>query len=415
MNEVRNILIGFEINADASQICYYDRAAKEPVQVAAKVGTNLYAFPTVLAKARGRDEWHVGYEAEYFAGSGGVLRLPEPLGALEKAEAVMVDGAKMEPYELLARFIRESLRILGLPDAVRCIGGICVTTRALTPALAVGIRRALLSLGIARDACFVQDENESFYYYGYSQGPEVASRNLALLKFAVNEVTFRSMTEMRRAKPATVTVDEKESLTLSADPEARDEAFAEFVKSWNENSNYSGIFITGSGFSSKWAKKSVKALSRGGARVFAGDNLFVRGACLTCVERLERRAFRNRIYLGPELAMATVGIDVRDGGNVVFYPLVRAGISWYENAAECQIILDDRRDLMVTVVSMDGEHHRNEKLPLAGLPERPEGATRLLIAAECVDKETCRVTARDLGFGELYLGSGMVWTKDVRL
>ena len=48
MNEIRNIIIGFELGEKESQICYYDRKAGEAVSMALQVGTSQYTFPTIL-------------------------------------------------------------------------------------------------------------------------------------------------------------------------------------------------------------------------------------------------------------------------------------------------------------------------------------------------------------------------------
>ena len=66
MNELRNIIIGFQLGRETSQICYYDRKMQEPVSLATKVGSTLFEFPTALCKMEGREEWHFGLEAEYF-------------------------------------------------------------------------------------------------------------------------------------------------------------------------------------------------------------------------------------------------------------------------------------------------------------------------------------------------------------
>lgn len=50
MNEVRNILVGFDFGEKVSQLCYYDRREGEPVSLPVKVGTGQYTFPNVLSK-----------------------------------------------------------------------------------------------------------------------------------------------------------------------------------------------------------------------------------------------------------------------------------------------------------------------------------------------------------------------------
>lgn len=47
MNEVRNILVGFDFGEKVSQLCYYDRREGEPVSLPVKVGTGQYTFPNV--------------------------------------------------------------------------------------------------------------------------------------------------------------------------------------------------------------------------------------------------------------------------------------------------------------------------------------------------------------------------------
>ena len=39
MNEVRNIIVGFELGEKASQLCYYDRRTGGAVSLSMKVGT----------------------------------------------------------------------------------------------------------------------------------------------------------------------------------------------------------------------------------------------------------------------------------------------------------------------------------------------------------------------------------------
>ena len=415
MTEVRNLLVGLEIGGDISRLACYDRAAGEPVPVAVKTGTNLYAYPTVLVFTGGRDEWHIGYEAEYFAGQDSVLRLPPILDAADSGTVIRAGGREMQPYEVIAVFIAESLKMLGIPDLLRGIRGICVTTENLTERRAVAVRRALLSLGFPADSCFVQEFRESFFYFGYSRRPEITVRNMGLLRFREDSVEFFSMTDMRNGGLSRVTVDERGTKALPADPAARDEALAAAVDEWMEAGTYSGLFITGGGFSGDWAKESVRAMSRTGARVFVEDCLFVLGACCAAAERIEKKALRNRLYMGPDMVRTSVGIDVSDCGKPSVYPLIRAGRNWYEEEAECQVILDDRREVAVTAVPMEGTGRRTVRIELSGLPERPDLATRLRIRAFCTGRNECLVTAEDMGFGEMFASSGMTWSAAVEL
>ena len=415
MNEVRNLVIGIEINTKTSQIAYFDRKANEPVSVPSKIGTNLCECPTVLAKKSGQDRWFAGYEAEYFSASEGIIRLPNPLTAAVEGKTVEADGERVEGTVLLATFIRELLKGLGVPNVVKNTEAVCVTTEELSGELAGTLLKALELCGFRRELCYVQDEGESFCYFGYCQKPEVSARNMALICFDEDDVRFLAMTELRNSKPFAVVISREEETTLPAEPVKRDEAFEAAVLEWMDGTSYSGVFITGEGFGADWARKSVRALSRGGARVFAGDNLFAKGACWAALEKKEPKHFRSRLYFGPNLVRASVGIDVIEDGIPKWYPLIKSGVNWYEDRSECQLILDGRADILVTIVSMDGAEHRNAKLKLEGLPQRPNRTTRILLRAECIASERFRITAEDLGFGELFPSSGKHWELETEL
>ena len=378
-----------------------------------RTGTNLYVFPTVLAKAKGSDEWYAGYEAEYFAGQNRVEKAPPLVKALDDESSWETDGARIEAAELAAVFIRESLKILGLADAGRSISGICITTEHLTASCAKGFRKAFSLLNMNHTVCYVQDMKESFYYYGYSQRSSICVRNMAFLVFREEEADFYVVQELRGKRPYPVIADMRKTVHLPADPEARDDALKEAAAEIIQPGSFSGVFITGEGFSTEWAVKSVREMSRGGAHVFETDCLAARGACWTLVQKLEKKSIRGKFYMGPDLVRTSVGIDVSDCGKPVWYPLIRAGENWYEAEEECDIILDDRNDITVTAVTMDGENHDSVRFFLDGIPERPPKATRIRLKAMCPDSRTCRITAEDLGFGELFEKSGLTWSIDV--
>lgn len=410
MNEVRNLLVGLDIGYDLSRLCFYDRETGESVPCAVKTGTNLYAYPTALV--RFRNEWHIGYEALYFAGKEGAVRIPSPY-ELQKAEDSEESG--ITAADAFAALIGESLKMLGIHDIFNCISGLAVVTPEITPVTVENLRKAFGILGLDSAKCLILDEGESLYYYGYSQKPQVTVRNMGLFRFNGDEVSFFSMTEMRNSRPAAASVDMKGTVTLPGDPEKRDEAFTSAANRWISAGSYSGIFITGEGFGTEWAVNSVKTLSRGGAHVFYVDSLFAGGACLALAERFEKKAFNGRIFLGKALVRTSVGIDVSDEGRAVWLPLIRAGRNWYENETSCELILDDRNEITFTSVSMDGSERKTEKLFLDGIGDRPPLASRVRLTAVCSGGSECVITVRDLGFGEIFRSTGKTWELKMQL
>ena len=415
MNELRNLLIGVELSERSAQLCYYDRRLKEPVSVPMRVGTNLYAFPMMLVKLPGKEEWRIGFEAEYFRAKEGGIAAPNPYLTACHGESVEVDAKVMTAEELLAAFLRETLRLLGVPNPVLLATGIGIVCETLTETLSLVIRKALLLLGFRPGQCFLADKGESFFYYCYSLKPDVYARSLALIRFFGDEVSFAEMAENRSLRPHTSEFKETKWATLPSESEMRDEAFSELVSDWTGETSFSGIFLTGEGFGTDWAKISLKTLSKAASHVFEGDNLFVKGACYMAFEQTEGHGLKGRLYLGPSLIRSTVGVDVIEGSQQQFLTLIETGRSCYADDPECDLILDGTEELLVKVRRHGEKEFRFVRLSLDGLPERPGRTTRLHLVLHCPDETRCVLTAEDLGFGELFEATHRTWSTEIEL
>lgn len=415
MREVRNLLIGFEIDDKMSQMAYYDRSSREAVSLPAKVGTNVYRFPTVLAKSRDREEWHYGLEAEYFASENTAVPVKHLLRRAENNQSAEINGERYEAWELLSIFFKESLKLFGLPDIVPATRALCVTTRHLNPNLASAIRKALRTIGFSDDQFLMEDNSESFYYYCYSQRPQIRARSMGLLEFEDDRVKLSFLDENRKKDPHIVRLNFQNELHLPKNDDDRDLVLAQFIKRECGARQISAIFITGNGFSQKWAKMSVHALAECGQHVFEGDNLFVKGACWAAAEKKEFHHMKRRVYEGSDLVRDGLTIDVIDKGALGVKPLLVPGRNWYENGASVDFILDGRREIVLTKTGPDGHSRENLKIELTGLPERPNRTTRIHLTVECLSEKTCHVRAEDLGFGEFFPATHKVWEMDIPL
>lgn len=412
MNEVRNLLVGMEITRETAELSCFDRTLKEPTLIPVKVGSGQSRFPLELVKMRGRDEWHFGLEAHFFGTKEDGITVPDLFGILMAGQKVTVDDTEMEPYELLGIYIRESLCLIGVPRPVSSIAGICVTCPEMGVISPVTVMKALIFAGFKENQCFVSDHSECFYYYAYSLKAELRGRGsgMGLVTFYGNTAAMSLLTEKRDTKPFAVSMGETVSVELPPeDDDQRDASFAEAVRNWTEGTLLSGIFITGEGFDTAWAVESVKVLSKAAAHVYAEDSLFVKGACCAAAARLEKHGLENYMYFGPDTVRCTVGMDVIEGGQQRFLPLIQAGSSCYTPAAYIEVILDGRDELLVTVRPYDRSSHKNERIELDGLPERPARATRLGITAGAESADEYVIKAEDLGFGELYPATHKVW------
>lgn len=407
--EQKNLIIGFEFNPKESQICYFDRMAKDAVSAEVKVGSSRYTFPTVLSKSLGKNEWHFGLEAEYFAEHQNGILIDQLYDLCADGNALVIDGQEYEPGVLLALYLKSALRMLGVTEPEKQVSGIMLTVPSLTRAFVDTIRFAYEKIGIPRSRCFLQDFDESFYNYVLYQKQELWGRNVALFSFGGNEVTFKALVQDQRTKPVTVTVKQGKSRRLSADPKRRDDEFYRLIEEAFGNDVYSSVFLIGEGFDKNWAVRSVALLCRNRRHVFYGNNLYVKGACFAAHEKVEERRLKGYLFVGNALIRHNIGMDMMINGSPAYYAMIGAGVNWYEAAKDCELILDHAEELTFVVSNMEDGRRERYTMPLNELPKRPNKTTRLHLHLEYDSPKRCQITVEDLGFGEMFPGSGKVW------
>lgn len=415
MNEIRNILIGFQLDQEKSQICYYDRKSQEPVSLVTRVGSSLCEFPTALCKVEGKDEWHFGLEAEYFGQQPGGILLNHLYEQWQNNETVQVDKVEMEPWQLMAIYFRESLKMLGVKDIIKGLGGLMVTCPKLNKDFVDHMKKAFESLGFSRDILHIQDYDESFYYYTMYQKPEIWMRKTALYSFDGDGVGFQTLEINRKTKPALVTLSAVREWKLRTTPQEWDEDFYHVILDTIGTDTYSSVFMIGEGFNREWACKSLPLLGKNRKHIFYGNNLYVKGACYGAKEKTEEKNLKDYLFMSHDLVGTNVGMEMLVRGMRVYYPLVVAGTNWYEASTECEFILDDKTSLEFVTSKMEGGEKSNCKMLLDGLPNRPNRTTRLQLKAECISTESCCITVSDLGFGDMYPSSGKTWTENMEI
>ncbi len=407
--ETKNLIVGIDLNRKESQVCYYERGSQDAVSAPVKVGSAKVTFPTVLCRVPDSGEWYYGLEAEYFAGQKNGILIDHLYDLCADGNSFDAEGETFTGGELLAVFLRQALTMLGVSRIDSQIAGIMITVPHLTRPFVQAVREAYRILGIRRGRGHLQDYRESFYFHTLYQKPELWARKAGLFQFTEEDVTFFSLELNQRTKPVTASVTEGGTIRLTGGPEEKDGAFRKFIQDSLKEELYSSVFLVGEGFQRSWAVRSLALLCRGHRRVFIGDNLFARGACFAAREKTEEKNLKGYLYMGSDLIRRNVGMEMRINGCPAYYPLVTAGINWYEAEKECELILDGTDELVFVVSSMDDGKRSRYSMALPGLPKRPDRTTRLRLRLEYDSPGRCQITAEDLGFGELFPASGKIW------
>ncbi len=414
MNEIRDILIGIDIGKTESQICYYDRSQGKPVSVTMKVGTSQFEFPTCISRRVDTKEWYFGMEAEYFAREHGALLVNNLCEICENNRAVQVGDEELEPYQLVGVFLEKVLKTLGSLDPIRHTKCLVITVEHLSRNMVENLQKACESIGFSKGHYMLQDYSESFFYYILNQRPEYWSRSVAWFDFTPGQVKFRRLGIRLGTKPVLVSFSDDRETALSSDPDFRDMEFYQFISLVMGNEIYSSVFITGNGFDRDWATKSVNLLCKQKRKVFFGTNLFAEGACCMAKEKLEDRKRKGYLYAGEALVKTNIGMDMMIMGSPAYYSLIAAGGNWYESATECELILNNKEDLVFILSSMETGEKKRVCMSLPGLPKRPNRTTRLRLELSYQSPKECEIHVYDLGFGDMFPSSKKVWTEIIK-
>ena len=415
----RGSILGYDLNEKYCQISYYNETREEPETL--EVSSDNYQIPLSLGKMDG--QWVCGLEAECLKAVDERFFVENLFTKAFYHRKVAVGKKTYDAVWLLAKFIRLTL------ERFEEIEYLTFTT----PFTSVDMSKMLKSigkhLGIPKEKVYVQDYKESFCQYMFYQPKELWQYESALMFCDAEKIKAYMLKRLNvinnREKELFVTVDEVakahikelEAIHLLTDDEEKarsaDETFKAFIQSVFEKKVISSVYLTGEGFENNWYPNSLKVLCNG-RRAFVGNNLHSKGACYTSV-RMCRDDNDGPVYLDETKMTQQISLRMRVNGREGWYPIVKCGTRWYEADGEWEVLLEDDSDLEVHVESLAGEELQVEHISLEGLPERTDYSLRLKIEIMFLEERLCRLTLRDIGFGDFFPPSGFCVTKDIHL
>jgi len=415
------LILGLELNRDYAQMTYFHQSVKEPLTVSRTPGEDDYLLPMGL-RMDAAGKWHL-WDADVQTEE----EAPDQFrisGIYEKieTETELKDGEIVyEPEELLSIYFRTCLELLKLLTQNAEVK-VMVTVRDLTKRWSSILTEALKLVGIDRKEIYMQDYLSSFYYYTVNQKKELWYHDAALIE-CVDETIFGYILHIDHStRPAVARAELVVSQKMDAsvrgamDDEAwneeRDRLFFELLKKLFERRVVSVSYLVGSYFNKSWAVQSIKFLCYR-RHAYQGKNLYSRGACYAAMERCGLIADRGILFGGRDMIRVNLAMEMRIRGKKDLYPLINAGVNWYEAHHTCEFILDGEHEIRLTSRPITGGEPVLHILRLNGLLKRPPRATRLRMTVYFTAACCCVVEIEDLGFGEFYRTSGLTWKREI--
>lgn len=398
-------IIGYDIRDTFCQISFYDESMDEPETYEAS--PESFQIPLIIGKRH--DIWAIGVEAKRLS----ILHEGELASNLLSnsvaRKQIKLENESVDAIWLLSKFVRMSL------EKFSDISAIVFSVPELSEDIAQILRGIALHMGIEKRNIYVQDYGESFCNYMFYQPKELWQYEAALFycdKTEVKACMLRPVeTSEKYLKNTFVTVDniasaKKEEMDviypLIHGEKAReaDARFKLFIENVFDRKKISSVYLTGEGFENSWYPESLKVLCNG-RRAFLGSNLYSKGACYTAV----RRAYSindGMIYIDDHKLTEQISLPIRVNGERQWLPIVTWGSLWYESDKSLEVLLEDTEDIELHRESIYKGKFQIEQVSLEHLQERDAFTIRLLIEVAFEDASICKVTFKDIGFGEFY-------------
>lgn len=400
----QKLYIGIDLNDSYAMVSFATTAHQEPETVSSVAGSEMFQIPLAVCMASASGQWVYGDEAIRFEKADMGKCESHLLSRALERDYTMIQDKAYEIRALLAVFIKKILLLAGKLGPKLEIGKVVFTFLKLNEKLMELMEYVFEQLPVPRKKITVTDYMKSFYYYALSQKDGLAIHDVAMFRYYGKSMVCWYLSRGKQSRPQLIQILETDCGYLTED---KDSSFAEIIPKVFEKKIISSVYLVGEGFEGEWMKHSLRVLCQG-RRAFLGKNLFSKGACYAA-EVMEGVLPWTYAYMGENEMKFNISLKVRKNNEMAFHTLISAGENWYEASGVCEVILDGPGEVDFWLQLPNSREARIESLELTNLPSRPVKATRLRIVAKPISDRYVKIRIRDLGLGEFFRASDMVW------
>lgn len=382
------IILGIDICNETSQLSFFDENAQQPESIPLK-GTEVILKNPVS--------------------------IHEILETMQEGVPVLLE----ELTKLIAYLIETAKKYTKQNN----ISYICVTVDDFTILILDSIKQAFINLGFPLDKLSFISHDESCAYYAYSMKKELWNGGILLLDY--NELGLQSSLYVNRK------INDKEVIIEDCSY-FQDEEILHVIKGdkvLNEIEEYlinickqvmngkiiSSIYLTGKGFDTATFPDGFIQFICNKHKVFAGQNLYVKGACIAAYEELTHNQFANMLFACKNRVTTGIEMGILERGKNKMLRIVKAGTNWYQSSRTMNFIVDDYNELKLCMIPITAKDQYEEVINFSEFPYREGKTTRIQVEFKFTADDRCFVTVKDKGFGEIAKSSGKVIYKELKL
>ncbi|BCN30020.1 DUF5716 family protein [Anaeromicropila herbilytica] len=422
MSEERNLIVGFDLCDDYSQISCFNMKTFEPESICYEGEEDECLIPTILAVRKNSYDWYYGKEAIQLVRKEEAIKIDHILKQLREKKEIMIGDTKLDGVSLLEKFFRKSLSLLKLKYPNQTIDQLVITVEKLEKNIIKSIYKALEGLSIMRDRVYIQCHQDSFAYYTLYQSKELFMNDVGVFDFSKAGLSYYQLKIDRKKEKQIVTIAKKdcsdilsyEMIERQNDMESLNYIFQNVAKNILYKQVVSTLFFTGVGFEEQWADEVMKQLGVG-RRIFKGQNLYAKGACYAARSNKEPDRLKDYLILTEEMITSSISILAYYDAKVSEILLAKIATPWYEVKEQFYLVLDDKEEIELIIKDRNKSDPTVVMMNLDGIANRPKRMTKVYVTVRFLDKYTCVIQVKDEGFGEFYPSTNRIWEKTINL
>ncbi|MGN0316645.1 MAG: DUF5716 family protein [Lachnospira sp.] len=284
------------------------------------------------------------------------------------------------------------------------------------------IKSVIEKIGINKENWQVISRQEAFAYYAFTQKKELYNAGVALMDYGSAGIEFTQMIMRKRDNTDYIIsaheLKQSDSIVDAVNNgtglDSIDDEITEMTREYFERRAVSSVYLTGKGFDVDELPFKFKKEIVSRKKAFIGQNLYVKGACISALETANQTGINNTVLLCDERIKVGIETDIVERGNLRRLRIVRPGMNWYMARRSMDFIIDDVDKFVLKIISVDNRYYE-EVIDISDIPFREGKTTRIQMDICFMAADRCLITIKDLGFGEFFKSSGKVIYKELEI
>lgn len=300
---------------------------------------------------------------------------------------------------------------------------ICITVSSYETEVISAIAGCMKRQLFSRDQWMLISHEEAYAYYAFSQKKELYQAGAMLLDYQPDGLHSYYMKRVKADGIEYILEEKKDfrepeliqAVTEQADLASVSGILVTNIRAAQATRVMSSVYLTGPGFEKKNFPEELTKELVNRKKAFAGQNLYVRGACICACEEVMPQRFQNVVLGCTNRIITGIEVDITERGQKKRFRIVRPGTNWYTASRSMDFILDDIRQITLVMRPCEKRPDYEEIIDISEIPYREGRRTRITMEITFQSEQHCTVTITDKGFGDFVPASGKVIRKEISL